>query len=188
MFALEFARAAEREPADCERSCRCRRRSRNWSASGSRRFRPRRDRCSSSCRRSSARRRPCSGRRSRNSESRPLVDEAASAGAIAVGNDGRRALHAPLARCGRLLRHVASGRRRALHLQAADLVDDLEQQARHLALATSTPDEEIAAIVERAAEAAAERGAPDAAAILSAEAVRLTPPGRRGGTRFAEHS
>ena len=70
---------------------------------------------------------------------------------------------------------MSPGRRRALHLHVAGLVDDLEQQARHLALATTSPDEEIADVVDRAAEAAAARGAPDAAALLAAEAVRLTP-------------
>ena len=104
-----------------------------------------------------------------------LVDEAAAAGAIAVGSDGVVRFTHPLLGAA-VYFDMPSGRRRDVHLQAAELVDDLEQQARHLALATSTPDEGIAAVVERAAEAAAERGAPDAAAILSAEAVRLTPP------------
>jgi DNA-binding NarL/FixJ family response regulator len=54
-------------------------------------------------------------------------------------------------------------------------VNELEQQARHLALATTSPDEAIAEVVDRAAEAAAARGAPEAAALLAAEAVRLTP-------------
>ena len=104
-----------------------------------------------------------------------LVDEAAAAGALAVGSDGVVRFTHPLLGAA-VYFDMPSGRRRAVHLQAAELVDDLEQEARHLALATSTPDEGIAAVVERAAEAAAERGAPDAAAILSAEAVRLTPP------------
>ena len=104
-----------------------------------------------------------------------LVDEAAAAGAIAVGSDGVVRFTHPLLGAA-VYFDMPSGRRRIVHVQAAELVDDLEQQARHLALATSTPDEGIAAVVERAAEAAAARGAPDAAAILSAEAVRLTPP------------
>ncbi len=104
-----------------------------------------------------------------------LVDEAAAAGAIAVGSDGVVRFTHPLLGAA-VYFDMPSGRRRIVHVQAAELVDDLEQQARHLALATSTPDERIAAVVERAAEAAAARGAPDAAAILSVEAVRLTPP------------
>ena len=75
---------------------------------------------------------------------------------------------------------MSSARRRALHREAAGLVDDLEQQARHFALAASEPDESVAGVVERAADSAAERGAPDAAATLAAESVRLTPPGDEG--------
>ena len=51
-----------------------------------------------------------------------------------------------------------------------------EERARHLALAASGPNEEVAALVERAAVGARARGAPDAAAELSELALRLTPP------------
>ena len=102
------------------------------------------------------------------------MDEAVSAGAIVVGNDGVVRFTHPLLGAA-VYFGMSPGRRRALHLHVAGLVDDLEQQARHLALATTSPDEEIADVVDRAAEAAAARGAPDAAALLAAEAVRLTP-------------
>ncbi len=169
-------------PRICERSCRSRRRCRRSSPNGCEHCRKTRGHSSSSSRRSSARRRPCSGRRLTNSDVESLVDEAVAAGAIVVGSDGVVRFTHPLLGAA-VYFDMPSGRRRDVHLQAAELVDDVEQQARHLALATSTPDEGIAAIVERAAEAAAERGAPDAAAILSAEAVRLTPPGNE-----AEHA
>ena len=104
-----------------------------------------------------------------------LLDEAVSAGAIAVDSDGVVRFTHPLLGAA-VYYGMASGRRRAVHLQASTLVGDLEQEARHIALATSAPDGGIADVVERAAYAAAERGAPDAAAILLAEAERLTPP------------
>ena len=103
-----------------------------------------------------------------------LIDEAVSAGAIAVDNDGIVRFTHPLLGAA-VYFGMPPGRRRALHLDVARLVDDLEQQARHLALGTTSPDEAIADVVERAAEAAAARGAPDAAALLAAEAERLTP-------------
>jgi DNA-binding NarL/FixJ family response regulator len=105
----------------------------------------------------------------------PLVDEAASVGAIVVGSDGVLRFTHPLL-AGAVYYDMPPGRRSALHREAAAVVDDLEQQARHLALATTEPDESVADVVERAAAAAARRGAPDAAATLAAEAVRLTPP------------
>jgi DNA-binding NarL/FixJ family response regulator len=103
-----------------------------------------------------------------------LLHEAVSARAIAVGNDGIVRFTHPLLGAA-VYFGMSPGRRHALHLDIAVLVDDLEQQARHLALGTTSPDEAIADVVERAAEAAAARGAPDAAALLAAEAVRLTP-------------
>jgi hypothetical protein len=104
-----------------------------------------------------------------------LVDEAVSAGAIAVGTDGAVRFTHPLLGAA-VYFDMPPGSRRAVHLRAAQLVDDLEEQARHFALATATPDEEIANVLERAAYMAAERGAPDAAGAFAAEAVRLTPP------------
>jgi tetratricopeptide (TPR) repeat protein len=103
-----------------------------------------------------------------------LVDEAVSAGAIALGADGVAGFTHPLLGAA-VYFDMPPGRRSALHLDAAAVVDDLEQRARHLALATPSQDEEVAEVVERAAHAAAERGAPDAAAVFLSEAVRLTP-------------
>jgi len=103
-----------------------------------------------------------------------LADEAVSAGAISVGGDDIVRFTHPLLGS-TVYFEMSAARRRALHREAAGLVDTLEQQARHLALATAEPDQAIADTVERAATTAAERGAPDAAAALAAEAVRLTP-------------
>lgn len=66
-------------------------------------------------------------------------------------------------------------RRAAVHAQLVDLVDDPPARARHLALARSTPDEQVAGTVEAAALVASRRGAHAAAAELAERALRLTP-------------
>jgi DNA-binding CsgD family transcriptional regulator len=66
--------------------------------------------------------------------------------------------------------------RRRLHARLAQLTGELEERARHLALAAETPDEAIAAVVADAAEHARRRGAPDTAASLADQARLLTPP------------
>ena len=103
-----------------------------------------------------------------------LLDDAVAAGAITVGGDGVLRFTHPLLGSA-VYSEISPRRRRALHLQVADLVDDLEERARHLSLATSEADESIAEVVERAVGAAMQRGAPDAAAVFAAEALRLTP-------------
>ena len=65
-------------------------------------------------------------------------------------------------------------RRRSIHAQLAAVVVG-EQRARHLALATSEPDDDVAAALEDAARTATARGALASAADLAEQAVRLTP-------------
>jgi DNA-binding CsgD family transcriptional regulator len=65
--------------------------------------------------------------------------------------------------------------RRRLHGRLSEIVNDPEERGRHLALATVRPNAEIAGAVERAADKARRRGAPDAAAELYEQAKRLTP-------------
>ena len=108
-----------------------------------------------------------------------LLDDAVAAGAITVGGDGVLRFTHPLLGSA-VYSEISPRRRRALHLQVADLVDDLEERARHLSLATSEADETIAEVVERAAGVAAERGASDAAAVFGIEALRPTPVGDEG--------
>jgi DNA-binding NarL/FixJ family response regulator len=110
-----------------------------------------------------------------DAEAEALIDEAVSVGAIGVGGDDVVRFTHPLLGSA-VYFGMSPARRRAVHREAATLVDTLEHRARHLALATSEPDEAVAAVVERAAVAAAARGAPDAAGALAVEAVRLTPP------------
>jgi DNA-binding CsgD family transcriptional regulator len=66
-------------------------------------------------------------------------------------------------------------RRRRLHRRLADLDVDPEERARHLAIAASGPDEDIAAALAIAATRARARGAAQAAADLADRAVALTP-------------
>jgi DNA-binding CsgD family transcriptional regulator len=66
-------------------------------------------------------------------------------------------------------------RRRQLHRRLADLDVDPEERARHLALATTRVDENIAAALDAAAVHARGRGAAPAAAELALYAVSLTP-------------
>jgi len=65
-------------------------------------------------------------------------------------------------------------KRRAVHRALADAVADVEEQARHLALAAATPDAIAASRLEAAAGHAAGRGATAAAAELAELAVGLT--------------
>ena len=83
-------------------------------------------------------------------------------------------------------------RRRRLHRRLADLDVDLEERARHLAVAATGPDEAVAAALEAAAAHARARGAAQAAADLSERAVALTPrdapePMNRRRITAAEH-
>jgi DNA-binding CsgD family transcriptional regulator len=66
--------------------------------------------------------------------------------------------------------------RRRMHARLAQLTGELEERARHLALAAETADEATAAMLAEAAEHARRRGAPDAAASLAEQARLLTPP------------
>jgi DNA-binding CsgD family transcriptional regulator len=65
---------------------------------------------------------------------------------------------------------------RALHRRLAEVAEEPEERARHLALAAEGPDESVAATLAAAARAIAGRGAPEAAAEFAERARRLTPP------------
>jgi DNA-binding CsgD family transcriptional regulator len=66
-------------------------------------------------------------------------------------------------------------KRRAVHQALAGAVSDVEERARHLALAADGPDFVVAAELEGAAERAAARGATATAAELAELAADLTP-------------
>jgi ATP/maltotriose-dependent transcriptional regulator MalT len=66
-------------------------------------------------------------------------------------------------------------KRRAVHQGLAAAISELEERARHLALAAEGPDAGVASELDLAAERAAARGAPAAAAELCELAAELTP-------------
>ncbi len=70
---------------------------------------------------------------------------------------------------------ATSKERREAHGELAELVEDVEERARHLALAAEGPDEAISTELDRAAERARARGAPETAAELQERGFELTP-------------
>jgi len=67
-------------------------------------------------------------------------------------------------------------RRRQAHRRLGEVVPNIEERARHLALSTEGPSRQIAAVLDQAAESAADRGAPGVAGELAELASSLTPP------------
>jgi DNA-binding CsgD family transcriptional regulator len=117
--------------------------------------------------------------------SRPTVETAASrriemlrpavdGGVITVERSEIRFTHPLIAST--LVATTPDEERRRLHRRLADVVADLEERARHLALSVTAPDSEVAAVLEQAALSAASRGAAGAAAELAQQACQLTPP------------
>lgn len=101
---------------------------------------------------------------------------AADAGVLEVRRDRVRFTHPLLASA--IYADAPEDRRRAVHRALAEVVEDSEQQAWHLAHATERPDEDVAAALDAAAERAAARAAPETASELASHARRLTPADR----------
>lgn len=99
-----------------------------------------------------------------------------SDGIVLVGAGGRIEFAHPLFAAAAYA-SLSPAERRRLHRRAAETVSDPERHARHLALATSSPDSAVAAKLDHAAQLASVRGAPDAAAELSELAADRTAPG-----------
>jgi DNA-binding CsgD family transcriptional regulator len=102
------------------------------------------------------------------------LEKAAAAGVLEVADGRVRFSHPLLASV--VYGQTPPARRRELHARLAEIVDDPDEQALHLALAASGPDAQVAATVEDAARRARARGAPHAAAELWDRARMLTPP------------
>jgi DNA-binding CsgD family transcriptional regulator len=102
------------------------------------------------------------------------LEIAAVAGVLEVADDRVGFSHPLLASV--VYAQTPPVRRRELHARLAEIVDDPDEQALHLALAASGPDAQVAATVEDAARRARARGAPQAAAELWDRARMLTPP------------
>lgn len=125
-----------------------------------------------------------------------LIDEGAlgpaeEADLVHIDRDGQVVFRHPLY-ASAVYGSVSLARRRKVHARLAGLVDDAEERARHLSLATIEPDDEIARAIEEGAVAARIRGAWESSAELLEQAARLTPPdlaeaGRVRTITAAEH-
>ena len=102
-----------------------------------------------------------------------LIDVGFAHAVLDVSADGVvRFLHPLLASA--VYAEIGPAERRRTQRQAAELAEDEEERARHLALATSEPDVDVARVLDAAAARAAARGAPESAAELALHALRLT--------------
>jgi DNA-binding CsgD family transcriptional regulator len=72
---------------------------------------------------------------------------------------------------------ATAAERRMVHRELADIVQDPEERARHLALTSPEPDEALAAVLDDASARVARRGATDVAATFAQRALEFTPPG-----------
>ena len=99
---------------------------------------------------------------------------AREAGVLEIDGEAARFTHPMLSSV--LYEDTPARERRTLHRRLADLLDDSEERARHLALAVDEPDEAIAGELEEAARLVRGRGAPESAAELVERARQLTPP------------
>ncbi|MDQ6725785.1 MAG: AAA family ATPase [Actinomycetota bacterium] len=100
--------------------------------------------------------------------------EAESAGVLYTADGRIRFTHPLLGSIA--LAEAGVEHRRALHRAIAMVIGNTEERARHLALASSGPDADVASALDQAAALARARGAPAAAAKLCDQARRLTPP------------
>ena len=117
------------------------------------------------------------------------LDAAAAAGLVEVDATGAISFAHPLF-VAAVYGAASPGELTAVHRRLAATVADVEERARHLALATDGPDEEAARALDAAAERARERGAPDGAAELAELALRLTDDGPSAAERrlrLADH-
>ena len=101
------------------------------------------------------------------------LEKVATAGIVEVVGERIRFTHPLLASV--VYTEAPPSRRRALHARLAEIVDDPDERARHLALAATGPDPEVAAALDDAARRARARGAAQSAAELWERARRLTP-------------
>jgi DNA-binding CsgD family transcriptional regulator len=102
-----------------------------------------------------------------------VLDAAFVAGVLHESGDKIRFEHPLLAETA--YRMLPPTRRRAVHRHLAEATADAEERAHHLAACTTALDARVAEAIAIGAEAAAERGAPAAAAELLEASARLEP-------------
>ena len=111
--------------------------------------------------------------RAHDRQRRRAPADAEEAGVLTVARDRVRFTHPLLASA--VYGSTHGTQLLELHRRLADVVDDPEERAQHLALCTTEADEAVATELEAAAASAARRGAQDAAADLYDAAFSLTP-------------
>jgi DNA-binding CsgD family transcriptional regulator len=99
----------------------------------------------------------------------PAID----AGIARVYDDGRVEFTHPLF-AGAVYAAATRSQRQQVHRELASANVEIEEQARHLSLASDGPDATIADLLDQASEHALRRGAPEVAADLSEQAARRT--------------
>jgi DNA-binding CsgD family transcriptional regulator/tetratricopeptide (TPR) repeat protein len=109
-------------------------------------------------------------------ESWAAIDLAVDAGLIERDGEVLRFTH-PLLRSV-LYNEMPLAERRQAHQRLGTAAADIEERAWHLALGADRPSEELAAMLDGAAGHAVSRGAPEEAAALTEQAIRLTPADR----------
>jgi DNA-binding CsgD family transcriptional regulator len=107
--------------------------------------------------------------------------EAERDGVLAIDGDKVRFSHPLLAAAA--YARAPDERRRDAHRRLADVIAEPEERAVHLARASTRPDADVAAALDDAARAAAQRGAPEAAARSAERAADLTPAAERHARR-----
>ncbi len=123
-------------------------------------------------------------------ESWAAMDQVIDDGLIERDSDALRFTHPLLGPV--LYAEMTMSERREVHRRLASSAGDIEEHAWHLALGAEGPAEEIAVLLDAAAGHAAARGAPETAAVLAEQAVRMTPArqsadGRRRTLQAADY-
>ena len=114
-----------------------------------------------------------------------VLDEAEDKGIIGVDGNRIRFTHPLVARG--VYTRASAAHRRAMHGRLAEVIEEPEVHARHLALATTTADTRTLHALDIAAEMARNRGAPAAAAELLDMAIRLGGDDPDRTMRLANH-
>jgi DNA-binding CsgD family transcriptional regulator len=110
---------------------------------------------------------------SSDQDSWAAMDQVIDDGLIRRDSDALRFTHPLLGPV--LYAEMTMSERRDVHRRLAASAVDIEDRAWHLALGAEGPAEQIAALLDRAAGHAAARGAPETAAVLAEQAMRMTP-------------
>jgi DNA-binding CsgD family transcriptional regulator len=103
-----------------------------------------------------------------------MLQPAADAEIVRIHPDGRVEFAHPLFATA-VYGAAPEAERRRIHRELASISRGIEEQARHLSLASDGHGRELADLLDRASEHALARGAPEVAADLAEQAARRTP-------------